>query len=227
MKLEYLLFNIVILLTSTLGIRFYNKKTFPHGKSALLAILLVCTPYLIWDQFVTDHWWSFNRQYILGVYIGKLPIEEIFFFLSVPWSCLVIWENLKHFSKKKLNFNLEMILVVCSLISIIWAFFHSLPYTLAVSGVMTTILCLSMLTNHWFQKKMSCIYLVIILALTLIFNGYLTSRPVVLYNSIYNSQIKVGTIPVEDIFYGLALISGVTIIYELALAKKRSNGQVP
>ena len=48
----------------------------------------------------------------------------------------------------------------------------------------------------------------------LIFNGYLTWRPVVLYSEAYQLNIRIFTIPIEDFGYGYALILLCTILYE-------------
>ena len=58
------------------------------------------------------------------------------------------------------------------------------------------------------------IFLIIIFLLTLIFNGYLTARPVVIYNPEVITNLRIGTIPIEDMIYGLVLIIGLITIYE-------------
>jgi lycopene cyclase domain-containing protein len=40
----------------------------------------------------------------------------------------------------------------------------------------------------------------VVVGLTLVFNTYLTARPVVLYNPVYQLNLRVITIPVEDLF---------------------------
>jgi lycopene cyclase domain-containing protein len=54
----------------------------------------------------------------------------------------------------------------------------------------------------------------LIIGLTTLFNGYLTLRPVVIYNELYLSGIRLGSIPIEDYGYGLVLIHSCLIIYE-------------
>src|SRR5690606_5741318 len=52
------------------------------------------------------------------------------------------------------------------------------------------------------------------IAFTCIFNGYLTARPVVLYGRPYQIGRRIGSIPVEDFIYGLALVTFTLVIYE-------------
>lgn len=62
---------------------------------------------------------------------------------------------------------------------------------------------------HGFVFFMNCIV-----------NGYLTWRPIVLYNPEFFLNIRLGTIPIEDFFYGFALISYNIILFEYFLRKK-------
>jgi lycopene cyclase domain-containing protein len=66
------------------------------------------------------------------------------------------------------------------------------------------------------------LYLLLVLMFTLIFNGYLTWRPVVTYSVQYQLDFRIFTIPIEDFVYGTALIFMNTSIYQKIINKKES-----
>ena len=50
----------------------------------------------------------------------------------------------------------------------------------------------------------------------LIFNGYLTWRPIVLYGERFYLNIRFGTIPLEDFLFAFSMISLTVILWEFA-----------
>ena len=54
----------------------------------------------------------------------------------------------------------------------------------------------------------------IVTGLILVFNGYLTARPIVLYGEAYQSGYRILTIPIEDFGYGFTLMLFNTLLYE-------------
>ncbi|MEM1010483.1 MAG: lycopene cyclase domain-containing protein, partial [Myxococcota bacterium] len=53
-----------------------------------------------------------------------------------------------------------------------------------------------------------------VFALTFVFNGYLTARPVVLYGRSYQLDLRLWTIPIEDFIYGFSLVTWNTTLLE-------------
>ena len=214
MRAEYLLFNLGIWLLSFLGVRFFKKGRWPKLGKALGAILLVGLFYVIWDQWVTGWWWSFNEKYILGWRVGKLPLEEILFFGVVPWSCLLIWENLLPVERLK-GWQLRdgwvwfLLMVLAGLGIVFWGRW----YTVAVSWL-TVFFGLAYLKWESQKKRKFGLMMLIVMGLILIFNGYLTARPVVVYNEEIMTSVRLGTVPIEDVLYGVNLVGLVVLIYE-------------
>jgi len=63
-------------------------------------------------------------------------------------------------------------------------------------------------------QKRFYLYLAIIIGFTIIFNGFLTWRPVVLYGEEFQMGFRVITIPIEDFGYGISLLFLNTSIFE-------------
>lgn len=221
MKVEYLLFNIIVFTSSSAGIGLYKNGRYPKTSPAILSILSVGSLFVLWDQLVSGKWWWFNSKYVLGFYIGNLPLEEVLFFLVVPWSCLVIWENLKRYFTKSTSKNIELIFIIFSFMVAAYSLFQGWWYTLAASTALMAVFIISILTFKWFRKKAAWVFLLLTSVLTVVFNGYLTARPIVLYSPEVKSGVQLGTIPVEDVVYGLSLLSAVAIFYEFILKLRR------
>jgi lycopene cyclase domain-containing protein len=79
-------------------------------KSLFLAIFITCIPFWFWDisAVILNHW-SFNPKYITGLYIYNLPIEEVLFFVLIPFSCMAIWAEIRAFTTWKNFFDLLLL----------------------------------------------------------------------------------------------------------------------
>ena len=174
-------------------------------------------PYIIWDVLVTgSHWW-FNKAYTLDFRLLGLPIEEWLFFITVPFGCLLVWETL---SDTRLSKQLSPLRHVNTVL------YATLPVGIAVfsTGRQYTglVLCCfglvgladTLLRTHLLRRPKTYLYLAIVAGLVLVFNGYLTARPVVLYGEAYQSGYRILTIPVEDFGYGFTLTLFNAMLYE-------------
>lgn len=215
MKTEYLLFNIAICSLSTISAWLYAKGRLPTLKAAIPAILTVSIPYLIWDALVTGSWWSFNDQYILGAKLLSLPLEEILFFVTIPWSCLIVWVNLKEYVSGSLHQRVEDLMIASCVVFLGISLFQSWWYSAAISLLMIVYAAWSKKDQYWLRQKSSLLFLFLCFGLICIFNGYLTARPIVIYNPTVKSNLNVGSVPIEDIGYGLVLVGATAQFYEL------------
>ncbi|MFA5088528.1 MAG: lycopene cyclase domain-containing protein, partial [Candidatus Omnitrophota bacterium] len=76
-------------------VKYYRK--FPALFSAILSVGAI---YILWDIFASARGdWSFNERYILGGRFLGVPLEEVLFFIVVPYSCLFIYEVCLYFFK--------------------------------------------------------------------------------------------------------------------------------
>ncbi|MBN2030590.1 lycopene cyclase domain-containing protein [bacterium] len=225
MQVEYLIFNIIVL-TGPLVFSHDRKVRFvDYWTKAFISITMVMIPFLIWDIEVSGIHWHFNEKYTLPVRIWGLPLEEILFFISVPFACLFIWQIMVT-EKQTTFFNNQIVLYIIALAGCFLSFLAmstgKLYTSIACFTLVLTIFLDRILKTHLLSQKRTYLYLIIITGLIFVFNGYLTTRPVVLYESNYLTNIRIGTVPIEDFGYGYALILLCTVLFEKL--KGHSNG---
>lgn len=182
------------------------KYLFP----AMLFTMLVFIP---WDMLKTHlAVWGFNPRYLSGFYIGNLPVEEWMFFIAIPYACLFTYHSLNYLVKKdyleKYADRITLVLAVFLLVTGIWN--TSRLYT-SVTFISTG----SFLLLHRFVIRggyMGRFYLMYLVTLVPFFivNGLLTGsfipEEIVYYDNAQNLGIRLGTIPVEDMVYGLLML---------------------
>lgn len=217
MKFEYLLFNLIVI-AGPIACQFNRQiKPISYWRLRLLTNAIVMIPYIVWDVLVTgSHWW-FNAAYTLDFRLLGLPIEEWFFFITVPFGCLLVWETLPQASKvtqvKSLRY-VRLILYIMLLGGVL-VFSMGKQYT----GLVLLCFGLVGLTDRLLRVDLllqpkTYLYLVVVFGLISVFNGYLTARPVVLYGEVYQIGYRFFSIPMEDFGYGFTLMLFNAILYE-------------
>jgi len=187
----------------------------------MIAIVIPAIPFLLWDALVTGAHWHFNPLYVSGIKIINLPIEEILFFITVPFACLFTWEMIIRRAKEKpIDLQGLRLLLYLALPAGIYFFSIGKQYTgLTLSFIfLANLVDQFLITNLLFDKRFY-FYLLLIVIFTLIFNGYLTWRPVVTYGVDYQLDFRIITIPVEDFFYGISLLWMNTSLYKFLIRK--------
>ena len=223
MNYIYLLINIAVILFPLLlsfdkKVHFYNKWKFIFP-----AILITGIVFLIWDLlFVKLNVWSFNPSYLVGISFFGLPLEEILFFLTVPYACVFIYECLNvYFPKNNLQkYSLALSNLLLGICIAILFFGYSKWYTLINFGFLFVVLFYVEYINAKlrFMYKFYRAYLVSLLPFYIV-NGFLTAIPVVIYNDSETLNMRVGTIPFEDHFYLLSLLLMNVFLYEFFKSK--------
>ena len=221
---NYLTLDILILIFPLL---FSFKWVFPYYKNykpLFASIFIVGGVYIFWDILVTARgdWW-FNKDYLVGIEIAGLPIEEILFFVVVPYSCIFIYENLQYFFKdKKIAFKKWFYYIISALLFIAGIIFYHQEYTVLA---LLSVSVFFAIAATWFpdllQSRNYWLYIVISFFAFIIFNFLLTSIPIVLYNPVAIwggtvDQIWYGrfiTIPFEDFFYNFSMLSFYLLVY--------------
>jgi lycopene cyclase domain-containing protein len=132
MKSTYLLINFFtiifpVALSFDKRVQFHKNWKFIWPGMAITGIV-----FLFWDVlFTVKGVWSFNGRYITGITILKLPVEEILFFLTVPFACIFIYACLNFYIKREIDMRLTRIIsnliIIFSILILI--FYHHRIYT--------------------------------------------------------------------------------------------------
>lgn len=224
MKFEYLIFNLIVISGPFLIGRTRRFDFRPDESFAQKAVFISALPFLVWDALVAGRHWFFNAQYVTGVYFWGLPLEEILFFFTVPYACLFTWSMIGKFlsPKKELRVSSINYFLMAPVLPAIYLLMIGLEYTalalinLAIVAVLDLVLKTRLYLNGNFYLLLG-----LTIIFTLIFNGYLTARPVVTYGMDFQTGWRIFTIPAEDFIYGISLISLNTIIFEKLKKNKR------
>jgi lycopene cyclase domain-containing protein len=206
---------------------YYKKWKFLFPAIALPGII-----FIVWDICFTGMGvWGFNPKYLTGIYFFNLPLEEVLFFVCIPYSCIFTYEAVIYFSKRKILSDRLTEFIADALIfglMIFGALHHEQWYT-SVTFFSTAVFMI-LLRRVWkveFLNNFFFSYIFILIPFFIV-NGILTGtgleEPVVWYNNSENIGIRMGTIPVEDTFYGmLLLLMNVTVFEYLQNRNKKAS----
>lgn len=222
----YLLINIFVV-SVPLALSFDKKVHFyTRWKQFFPALTLVASIFIVWDIVFTDKGiWGFNPHYLTGINIVNLPLEEVLFFITIPYACTFIYDTIKAYLPN-INFTKFgwLVYFIVAIFILYFCLFH-LGKWYTTSAVIASIICLVFLvaTRKEYFGRLAFTYFISLLPFLLV-NGILTGSfiesPIVWYNSDQFSNIRLGTIPLEDFFYGFSLIALNLIGYEELLLRK-------
>ena len=182
-------------------------------------MFIISTLFIVWDALAAARGdWAFNHKYIIGFSLLGLPIEEILFFITVPYSCIFLYETFRTYFKEKSVYysqNLYGILAVLSFATAI--IFRDKAYTATIFIMTGTLFTTARFCfRSIFSSSLYWLYIIICTLLFAVFNHFLTSLPVVTYSPQAITGLRAGTIPIEDFFYNFSLLSFYLIIYLFA-----------
>lgn len=203
----------------------FNKYFFP----LFIALLTSTIPFILWDIYFSYLGvWGFNADYHSNILLINLPLEEILFFIIIPFCCLFTYFVLKKYEKFNLSYN-KVVLRLFSLILFVLALiFYERYYTLSVCLLSALLLLnISFSKSKWNGYFFST-YLIISLIPFIITNGLLTgsldvNNPPVWYNNNEIIGVRFLTIPIEDFLYNFILMYINVFLFEFYCNKLLLN----
>lgn len=228
MTVDSHLYYLLAMLFSILGplaLSFDQKVNFKqHFGNLIKSIPLVAVCFIVGDVWYTHLGvWGFNANYHLPYKIFNLPVEEISFFLVVPYACIFIYECLRGYFKIDLGSKqYGLIVFLIALLLVGWIVTLGKLYTSVTLFGSMAILGWLFWKRPSFTDYLLVTYLVSIIPFMLV-NGFLTGcctpEPIVWYNDMENSGIRMTSIPIEDFSYSFNLISLNILVFEFFKSK--------
>ena len=209
MKFTYaliLFFTVIICLIASFDRRI---KFDQHFSAFLKAAIVVAIPFIAWDVYFTAKgvWW-FNTDYTMGLNIAGLPLEEMLFFIFIPFSCVFTFYTIdKYYKWNALSgFNNILVFVSVIVLSVVALLNTDKIYTLVTAVVtIATLIYLHFIARSEWITKASVVFTILMLGFFPV-NGILTGSfiesPIVNYNPNDFLGIRMFTIPIEDAVYG-------------------------
>lgn len=226
MKGLYLLIDFSTVIIPLIFSFHFKINFYKNWKAFFIANILVAALFVIFDVCFTK-WgvWGFNPNYVLGIYFFNLPIEEILFFICIPFACVFTYHCLNLFFKiewKKSTENIFILLISSGLL-IAGIYYYDKLYTASTFISLSVLLIIiKYLGNVEWLPKLFSIYPLLLIPFFIV-NGILTGsglqHPVVWYNNNEIIGLRLFTIPVEDVFYGFELILLNVFVYEYFKSK--------
>ena len=103
MKAEYLavlaaMLSVPLLVSFSKRLNMYGSRS----PGLLLAILAPSLLFGVWDMIATErrHWW-FNPDYVLGIELAGLPLEEWLFFPVLAFVSVFTWEAINELLRRR------------------------------------------------------------------------------------------------------------------------------
>jgi lycopene cyclase domain-containing protein len=224
MRYTYLIIDISAVIVPLIASFHPRIKYYRQWLTAILSMLISGIVFILWDIYFTRAGvWGFNPDYLLGNYLSGLPVEEVLFFLCIPYACmfsyhclLTLWPCIT--VPATAATCISWILIAGGLITAI--VFHTNRYTCATFTLLALFILYAK-RKSWIGHFYLC-YGIMLLPFVII-NGILTgswiAAPIVWYNNHEIIGLRLLTIPVEDVFYGLILIGSQVALYELFAAR--------
>ncbi|MEP7163383.1 MAG: lycopene cyclase domain-containing protein [Ferruginibacter sp.] len=196
-------------------VRFYKKWKYVFPAMIIPALL-----YIGWDIYFTSKAvWNFNEQYITGIRLSNLPLEEVLFFFIVPYCCVFIYECIRSYfpalrNKKNADIFFKLLAVFLLVGGIVFHDKYYTSWTFIFNAVFIAIIYVFRSYFKGFDAVSFLVSYAVCIIPFLIVNGFLTAIPVVIYNNTENLGMRIYTIPFEDSFYGMLLVLMNIVMYE-------------
>ena len=207
-----------IILIASISIPFllsFDKKVqfYKHWKYLLPSVIAIALFYILGDIYFTKIGvWGFNSDYLSGVFLFYLPVEEWLFFIAIPYASIFLHDVLHaYFPNFRLPSNVSRRLTIFLFVIALVVLLLNLDkaYTVYIMIVLLVVLAIAYFDWTDTISRFYCTFLVIFIPFVLVngaLTGAFTTNPVVWYDHAENLNIRLITIPIEDFAYGFTML---------------------
>lgn len=202
---------------------FLPQIPFRINRTQLFKSLIYSGLFFIgWDVIFTYfEVWGFNARFHFGFKLLGLPLEEWLFFIGIPYASLYLHRSILHVHLKngipsrKNSKILSLILI--GVATAFALYFYDRWYSVVNAVVFVIAIGVGQLKFSESLRKFYPSFLVILVPFLMV-NGILTGsfleEPIVWYNPLEFSNLRLGTIPVEDTMYAFSMLFIPWMLYE-------------
>jgi lycopene cyclase domain-containing protein len=207
----------------------FDKKVhfYTYFTSLFKSILPISFLFILWDiLFTKNQIWGFTKEYISTIKLINLPIEEVLFFILVPFACIFIYEVVKHyFPNLKVSAFIKpfnIIFICLGIVLIVNGIGNWYTCSAVSTGILLVMIFGVLLKKEWYGWFVISFLVAIIpfLIVNGILTGAITPKPIVWYSEDHIVGWRIFTIPVEDIYYNMTLLLPITAIFEFLKKNK-------
>lgn len=195
--------------------RFGLKKNY---LALVVSIVIVAIPFILWDVYFTSIGiWGFNPKYHLGIAIFNLPLEEVFFFLSIPFACMFTYHNVQQYRFRLKVSNNTLDLLIAGLAVFLMIVGWGRWYSMSASVLSLALIAFNRFYPLHHQNYFYTAYLLLLIPFFLVngtLTGMFTPEPVVWYNNLENTGLRLVSIPAEDFLYFFVMFGLTYRLYE-------------
>jgi lycopene cyclase domain-containing protein len=222
---ELCVFCITFILSFHPGIGF-NR----NWRAVWPAIALSSVFFILWDICFTGIGvWGFNKQYIIGVYLFNLPLEEWLFFICIPYATLFSYHCMRVLTRESALQRITgpAALVVTAALAAIALLNTHRVYTFSVCIAAAVLLLLQLFAIRNIRMSLFIVTLMFLFVPFSLTNGILTGSwldtPVFWYDEQAILPVRLLTIPLEDLFYTMLLLLVNATLYEYFLMRAKRS----
>jgi lycopene cyclase domain-containing protein len=205
----YAAFNVFVFAGPFLGTLVWLRSFWIQWRQLMLAWLTVSMTWIVLDILsVARGWWGYNQAYFFGPKLGGLPLEEVAFFFTVPFACLVVYWVMQRHVRGGIRRGSAHMMVAAVSVVLIGIVVGNIQHE---RTVFDCLLALAVMAFAWrlghVYSRLFWYWNGVVFICCLLFDAILTAPPIIIYAEPVMSGWRLGSVPIEDVIYNFSLLN--------------------